>query len=57
LKKIAKVECQQCKKEIKGGVSQNYQNFDTKEPTTIHVFCSESCETIWVSSQEKNKKK
>ncbi len=54
---MAKVECQQCKKEIKGGVSQKFQNFDKDEPTTIHVFCSESCSANWASSQEKKKKK
>ncbi|MFX0082185.1 MAG: hypothetical protein ACFE94_10580 [Candidatus Hodarchaeota archaeon] len=48
---MAIIKCQQCKKEIVGGAK--IQHFDIKEPTTIHVFCSEDCKKKWISSQEK----
>ena len=50
---MAKVKCQECKKEITGGAKIQY--FDPEEPTTIHVFCSEECKNKWVKSLEKKK--
>ena len=51
---MAKVKCQECKKEIAGGTK--IEEFDPIEPTTIHVFCSESCRDKWMSAQEKKEK-
>jgi len=51
---MAKVKCQQCRKEIIGGAK--IQEFDPVEPTTMHVFCSDTCREKWVSNQEKKKK-
>lgn len=51
---MALVKCQECKKEIIGGVK--IQEFDPIEPTTMHVFCSESCRKKWRSSQKKKNK-
>lgn len=51
---MAKVKCQECKKEIVGGAI--IEEFNPIEPTTIHVFCSESCRVKWISAQEKKKK-
>ncbi|MFX1278132.1 MAG: hypothetical protein ACFFA3_01865 [Promethearchaeota archaeon] len=48
------IKCQLCRKEIIGGAKIQY--FDIKEPTTIHVFCSEKCKDKWISTQEINKK-
>jgi hypothetical protein len=48
------IRCQQCKKDIIGGAK--IQHFDIKEPTTIHVFCSEACKKKWISTKEKKKK-
>jgi hypothetical protein len=31
------------------------QYFDIKEPTTIHVFCSEKSKGKWISNQKKIK--
>jgi len=49
-----KVKCQECKKEIAGGAK--IEEFDPIEPTTIHVFCSESCRDKWISAQKKKEK-
>ena len=51
---MAIIKCQKCKKDIIGGAKIQY--FDIKEPTTIHVFCSEDCKEKWISSQKKKKK-
>jgi len=48
---MAKVRCQECKKGIIRGVK--IQEFDPIEPTTMHVFCSESCREKWISGLEK----
>ncbi len=45
------MKCQQCKKDITGGAK--IQHFDFNEPTTIHVFCSESCKEKWLKENEK----
>jgi len=50
---MAIIKCQKCKKDIIGGAKIQY--FDIKEPTTIHVFCSEDCKEKWISSQKKKK--
>ena len=47
------IKCQLCGKEIVGGAKIQY--FDIKEPTTIHVFCSEKCKGKWISTQKKKK--
>ena len=44
---MAKVRCNVCKKEIIGGAK--IQEFDPEEPTTMHVFCSESCRDKWLA--------
>ncbi|MFX1480458.1 MAG: hypothetical protein ACFFCI_20370 [Promethearchaeota archaeon] len=48
------IKCQLCRIEIFGGSKIQY--FDIKEPTTIHVFCSEKCKDKWISTQGKNNK-
>ncbi len=48
---MAKVKCQQCKKEITGGAK--IQEFDLIEPTTMHVFCSEKCKNEWINKKDK----
>ncbi|MFX0028789.1 MAG: hypothetical protein ACFFAA_13565 [Promethearchaeota archaeon] len=48
------MKCQICRKEIYGGAKIQY--FDIKEPTTIHVFCSENCKEKWISTIDKKKK-
>jgi len=45
---MAKVKCQECKKEIVGGAK--FEEFDPIEPTSIHVFCSETCRKKWLAS-------
>jgi len=50
---MGNLKCQECKKEIIGGAK--IQEFDTNEHTTLHVFCSESCRKMWISSQKKVK--
>ncbi|MFW9987762.1 MAG: hypothetical protein ACFFC3_03830 [Candidatus Odinarchaeota archaeon] len=51
---MAKIKCHLCKKEIVGGAS--IEEFDPNEPTTIYVFCSESCRDKWISKQNKDDK-
>ncbi len=51
---MAKVKCQQCKKEIIGRAK--LQEFDPIEPKTMHVFCSAFYREKWISAQEKKKK-
>ena len=51
---MAKVKCQDCKKEIIGGA--RIQEFDPIEPTSMHVFCSEKCRDKWLASIEKKDK-
>jgi len=43
------MKCEVCKKEIEGGAK--IQEFDQKEPTTMHVFCSEACKDKWLNSK------
>ncbi|MBY8985602.1 MAG: hypothetical protein KGD65_11060 [Candidatus Lokiarchaeota archaeon] len=48
---MAKVKCQECKKEIVGGAK--IQEFDMNEPTSMHVFCSEDCRDQWLATTSK----
>ena len=43
--------CQQCNKELME--KPTIQAFDEVEPTTIHVFCSETCKKKWTTAQKK----
>ncbi|KKN51956.1 hypothetical protein LCGC14_0617370 [marine sediment metagenome] len=45
---MAKVKCQECKKEIVGGAK--IQEFDPVEPTSMHIFCSKTCRDKWASA-------
>jgi len=47
---MAKIKCQECGKIIEGGAK--IESFDIKEPTTIHVFCSEECKEKWTSKEK-----
>lgn len=45
---MAKVKCNSCGIEIIG--PKKIQEFDPIEPTTTHVFCSESCREEWLAT-------
>ncbi len=46
------MNCHQCNKEFTRAETK-IQVFDKKEPTTIYVFCSETCKKKWEAKQKK----
>jgi len=47
------MKCHHCNKKVKG--SAKIEAFKTEEPTTIYLFCSETCKEKWTTAHKQKK--
>ena len=50
---VKNMKCHKCNKEIIG--DERIEAFDENEPTTIYLFCSETCKKKWTTGQRSKK--